>query len=209
MSFRNTAILVALFALLAGYVFFVEMAKPPAEQAAQDTEKFVFTLGADDLTALEIKDGANSLFLVKDPVGAWYVGGLGSAAADSAQVSNLLYQLTDLRASRIITDLSAGLAAYGLASPLVEANLQVSGDRTESLLVGDKAPQGANYYAQRRGVQAVYLVPDYLVTALKTAVAIPPYLPTPTAAASITPTLSAGAGLTATPALTVTKPASP
>jgi hypothetical protein len=209
MSVRNTAILVAVFALLAGYVYFVEMAKPPVSSTAQDTEKFVFTLGVDDLTALEIKDGDTSVFLVKDAVGTWYVGGVGSAAADPAQMDNLLYQLTDLRASRVITDLSAGLAMYGLETPRLEANLQVSGNRTESLLVGDKAPQGAVYYAQRKGVQAIYLVPDYLVTGLKGVVASPPYMPTPTAAVSITSTLSAGAGLTVTPALTVTKPAAP
>jgi hypothetical protein len=87
--------------------------------------------------------------------------------------------------------------------------MQITGDKTESLLVGDKAPQGASFYAQRKGVQANYLVPDYLVTGLKALVASPPYLPTPTAAATISPTLSTGVGLTATPALTVTVPAAP
>ena len=209
MNFRNTAILVAVFALLGGYVYFVEMAKPPVDLTAQDKDKYVFTLGVDDLTALEIKDGDKSVFLVKDAVGTWFVGGLGSALADPGQLDTVLSGLTDLRASRVITDLSAGLAAYGLETPLVEANVQVTGDKTESLLVGDKAPQGASYYAQRKGVQAIYLVPDYLVIGLKGLVASPPYLLTPTAAVSITPTLSAGVSLTVTPVLTVTKPATP
>ena len=39
MNFRNTAILVAVFALLTGYVYFVEMAKPPVDLTAQDTDK--------------------------------------------------------------------------------------------------------------------------------------------------------------------------
>jgi hypothetical protein len=209
MNFRNTAILLAVFALLGGYVYFVEMAKPPVDLTAQDREKYVFTLGVDDLTSLQIKDGEKSVFLVKDAADTWLVGGLGSALADPEQLNAVLYNLTDLRASRVITDLSAGLGTYGLETPQVEAKMQITGDKTESLLVGDKAPQGASFYAQRKGVQAIYLVPDYLVTGLKALVASPPYMPTPTAAASISPTLSAGVGLTSTPALTVTVPAAP
>ncbi len=209
MNFRNTAILVALFALLAGYVYFVEMAKPPVDTTVQDKDKYVFTLGLDDLNALEIRDGDKSLFLVKDGTGTWFVGGVGAAKADVAQMGSVLTGLTDLRASRVITDLSAGLATYGLEQPAVQANIQVTGDKTESLLIGDKVPQGANYYAQRKGVQAIYLVPDYLVAGLKGLVAAPPYLPTPTAAVSITPTIATGAGLSMTPALTVTKATTP
>lgn len=209
MKFRNTAILVAVFALLAGYVYFVEMAKPPVDLTAQDAAKYVFTLGADDLTALEIKDGDKSVFLAKDAAGAWYVGGLGSALADQGQLGSILSDLTNLQASRVITDLSAGLATYGLETPLMAVNMQLTGDKTESLLVGDKAPQGANYYAQRKGVQAIYLVPEYLVTGLRRLVASPPYLPTPTAGASITSTVTAGVDLSVTPGLTVTKQASP
>jgi hypothetical protein len=197
MNFRNTAILVAIFALLGGYVYFVEMAKPPVDLTTQDKEKYVFTLGVEDLTSLQIKDGDKSVFLVKDEAGVWFVGAPGAATADPEKLSTVLYNLTDLRASRIITDLSAGLAIYGLETPSVEANMQVTGDKTESLVVGDKAPQGASYYAQRKGVQAIYLVPDYLVASLTGLVANPPYMPTPTAAASITPTLSVT--VTATP----------
>jgi hypothetical protein len=209
MSFRNTAILVVVFALLAGYVYFVEMAKPPVDSTAQTTEKYVFTLGVEDITALQIKDGDKSVFLAKDGAGTWFVGALGAAAADTAQVSTVLYNLTGMRASRVITDVSAGLTLYGLETPLVEVNMQVIGDKTESLLVGDKTPQGASYYAQRKGEQAIYLVPDYLVTGLTGLVANPPYMPTPTAAAGTTPTLATGAGLSGTPALTVTVPGTP
>lgn len=209
MNFRNTAILVALFALLAGYVYFVEMAKPPVDTTAQERDKYVFTLGIDDLNSLEIKDGSKSVFLVKDAAGTWFVGGVGSTKADLGRLGNVLTGLTDLRASRVITDLSAGLATYGLEQPGIEANMQVSGDKTESLLIGDKVPQGSNYYAQRKGVAAIYLVPDYLVTGLKGLVANPPYLPTPTVAVSITPTIASSIGLTMTPAVTATKSVTP
>ncbi len=209
MNFRNTAILVALFALLAGYVYFVEMAKPPIDTTAQDSDKYVFTLGVDDLNSLEIKDGSKSVFLVKDAAGTWFVGGVGAAKADLGQMGSVLTGLTDLRASRVITDLSAGLATYGLEQPGIAANMQVSGDKTESLLIGDKVPQGSNYYAQRKGVLAIYLVPDYLVIGLKGLVANPPYLPTPTVAVSITPTITSSIGLTMTPAVTATKPVTP
>ena len=45
MNFRNTLILVAVFALLAGYVYFVEMQKPAEDPSAADKDKYVFTLG--------------------------------------------------------------------------------------------------------------------------------------------------------------------
>jgi hypothetical protein len=205
MSFRNTAILVAVFALLAGYVYFVEMAKPPEVTTTQDSGKYVFTLGMDDVNSVEINEAGKSVYLVKDASGTWFVGGVGSAQADPAQMDTVLGNLTELRASRVITDLSAGLATYGLENPALQANLKITGDKTESLLVGDKLPQGANYYAQRGGIQEIYLVPDYVVTGLKGLVASPPYLPTPTASTSITPTLSAAG--TVAPALT--QPPSP
>lgn len=181
MSFRNTLILVAVFALLGGYVYLVEMQKPAETPTTVDKDKYVFTLGEQDLRALQLKDGDKSVYLARGDDGTWYVGALGGAEADLYQMSSVLSGLTDLKASRVITDLSAGLAAYGLEPPSLQAIMELSEDKSETLLVGDVTPQGSAYYAQRKGSSSIYLIPEYLVVALSGLVANPPYVPTPTA----------------------------
>lgn len=220
MRLRNTLILVAIFALLGGYVYFVEMQKPVEDTQAKEKEKYVFTLGKDDINTLQVKDGDKSVYLVKDSAGKWYVGGIGAAEADANRMSSIISSLTNLRASRIITDISAGLATYGLENPAMEVNLNIGGGsaQVESLLVGDKTPQGFNYYAQRKGSNALYLVPEYIISDLKGLVNNPPYAPTPTpgpvtGTLGITPTVTLTAPMpTATmpaPTVTATVPVTP
>ena len=209
MNFRNTLLLVLVFGILAGYVYFVEMQKPAEDLQAADKEKYVFTLGQDDLQSLQIKDGDKSVFLVKDAAGKWYVGGVGAAEADVTQMSSVLAGLTDLRASRVITDVSAGLAVYGLEKPGLEANMQVSAEKTESLLVGDKTPQGSTYYAQKKGSPNIYLVPEYLVVELKGLVSNPPYMPTPTVPVTVTTTVTGSVLMTPTLPVTATTTVTP
>jgi hypothetical protein len=193
MNLRNTLILVAVFAVLGGYVYFVEMPKPATPPVVSDSDKYVFTVGATDLESLQIKVGEKSLFLVNTG-GKWYIGGVGGAEADMSQLGYAITYLTDLKASRVITDLSAGLAAYGLEPPQVEAVMQLPSDVSETLLVGDKTPQGSAYYAQRKGTSAVYLIPEYLVVTLTGLVARPPYIPVPTVVVTgtVVPTTSLG-----------------
>jgi hypothetical protein len=200
MKLQNTLVLVAVFAALAGYVYFVEMPKPANDTSVESKEKYVFTLAAEDVENLQIKDGDNSVFLAKDASGHWWVGGVGSAggAVDEYRLTDVLASLTDLRASRIITDTSAGLAVYGLEKPTAEANMLLAGDVTESLLVGDKTPQGSAYYAQKKGTTPIYLVPEYLVSDLRRLVSEPPYAPTPTAVPTVGIPLTPTVPLTST-----------
>jgi len=209
MKLRNTLILVAIFALLAGYVYFVEMQKPAEDTQAKEKEKYVFTLVMDDVSTLQVKDGDKSVYLVKDSAGKWYIGGIGAAEADASRMDSIISSLTNLRASRIITDVSAGLAMYGLEKPAMEVNLNIGGGsaQVETLLVGDKTPQGYNYYAQRKGSNALYLVPEYLIGDLKGLVSNPPYAPTPTPAPEATATITGTVGITPTVTVTATTPA--
>jgi len=80
--------------------------------------------------------------------------------------------------------------------------MELSGGKSEALLVGDQTPQGSTYYAQRKGGAAVYLVPQYLVVGLKGLVANPPYLPTPTAPVTVTTGSTPLASVTATATIT-------
>lgn len=201
MKLRNTALLVATFALLAGYVYFVEMPKPAEDPAAADKDKIVLSLGYNDLKGLRVRDGGKSVYVAQAEDGTWRIGGPDGAEASVNELSSVMYYLMDLQASRVITTVTGSLGAYGLEPPAVEAYLELASGATETLLIGDLTPQGSTHYAQRKGNPSIYLIPQYLVTGLQSLVADPPYLPTPTAVISTVITLPAvgmGGGVTAT-----------
>lgn len=180
MTFRTTVVLLLVFVVLAGYVFFVEMKKqPPVTPVDQGT--WILTLADEDVQQLTVTDNGQSTLLAFGD-GAWYVGGVGGQAADATRVRALVASLVDLRASRVLTETAESLESYGLANPATSVTLGLSDGRQEALLIGNKNPQGTQYYVQRRGKAPVYMIYSYLVDDLKQIVSAPPYAPTPTPA---------------------------
>jgi len=179
MKFRNTAILLVILAILAVVVVW-ETRRGPADESPQEKAKWVFTLGRDDVGELEVKDGDQSVYLARGGMGDWFIGAIGGPPADTARVNSLLDSLVNLKSTRLITDTSAGLAAFGLDNPPMQVRLGLSEGKKEVLLIGSKNPQGSTCYAQRQGSPNVYLVSTSLVDDLKKLVSEPPYKPTPT-----------------------------
>ena len=178
MKFRNTAILLVILAILAGVAVW-ETRRGPAGESPQEKAKLVFTLGRDDVGELEVKDGDQAVYLARGGIGDWFIGAIGGPPADTARVNSLLDSLVNLKSTRLITDTSVGLAAFGLDNPPVQVRLGLAEGKKEVLLIGNKNPQGTSYYAQRQGGPNVYLVGTSLVDDLKKLVSEPPYKPTP------------------------------
>jgi len=179
MKFRNTAILLVILAILAGVAVW-ETRRGPAGESPQEKAKWVFTLGRDDVGELEVKDGDQSVYLARGSTGDWFIGAIGGSPADTARVNSLLDSLVNLKSTRVITNTSIGLAAFGLDNPPVQVRLGLTGGNKEVLLIGNKNPQETSYYAQRQGSPNVYLVSTWLVDDLKKLVSEPPYQPTAT-----------------------------
>jgi len=177
MRFRTTLVLVLAFIALGAYVGLVELNKKP-EQSPADKALWILTLGKDDVTELEVADGEKSIFFARQG-DKWYVGGIGGSEADEGRVNSVVASLVDLRSSRIITE-AEGLATYGLESPKARVRLGLTGGKSETLLIGDKTPQGSAYYIQRQGSPTIYTAWASLFDDLKGFVATPPYKPTPT-----------------------------
>ncbi len=192
MKFRNTAILLVILALLA-VVAVWETRRGPAGESPQEKAKWVFTLGRDDVDDIEIKDGNQSVFLARGGTGDWFIGAIGGAPADTARINSVLDSVVNLKSTRVLTDTSTGLAAFGLDNPPVQVRLGLAEGKKEVLLIGNKNPQGTSYYAQRQGGPNVYLISTSLVDDLKKLVSEPPYQPTATP--------SPGPGGTEVPAL--------
>ena len=193
MRFRSTGILLVVFALLAGYVFFVELKKAPST-APTDKSTWVLTLGLDDVQQLAVTNqGKTATFVKADSV--WHMGAADGAEADATRLDSVLLSLVDLKATRALTQSVESLATYGLESPAMSVVLGLASGGQDVLFFGDRNPAGTQYYVVHKGRDPIFLVYAALADDLSALVANPPYkarpdagTPAPTLLGAATPT---------------------
>ncbi len=203
MKLRNTLILVVIFALLAGYVYFFEMKRAEEGEGEEPKTTQVFDLVAEDIVELTVKGPEGTTRLSRVEGQAWQIEEPIQEEADDVRINSLVNRLAKLTAGRTLTETS-DLAAYGLAEPQLTAELKTKDNQVETLLAGDKNPQGSSYYVQKKGDDNIYLVYVSTIDDLKRLITEPPKKPTPTP--TFTPTVSVTVTVTATstPATTPT-----
>ncbi len=187
---RNTLIVVALFALLLGYVYFVEINKTPEQLGTPvpTPQLQVFSVATNNVKNIEIRDlrAPRQVTLTRTENG-WQVQQPQTKNADSPAVDSAVNQLTSLSASRVLTNVT-DIAPYGFVTATLEIRLVMSDTTPYALTVGNKTPDGSNYYVVYTGDRSkVFIVPSGSVDSLKSWLDTPPYEPTPTPTA--TPTL--------------------
>ena len=190
MRFRTTGVLLVIFVVLAGYVFFFERNKKPAETPT-DKSTWILTLAQEDVQQLAVTDQGTTAIVARGGDNLWYVGGVGGQEADATRVDTLIASLVDLKSARTLTQTTESLAAFGLEPPAITVTVGLSGTQQEVLFVGDKNPQGSQYYMQHKGQTPIYLVYSAVVDDLKGLVSNPPYKPTATPAPEATPSAAA------------------
>ncbi|HEX7593432.1 MAG TPA: DUF4340 domain-containing protein [Anaerolineae bacterium] len=192
---RNTLIVVALFAALFAYVWFVEAPKTP-EQLATPTKPSpsVFQLNAQDVQSIEVRDlrAPRTVKLTRAGSG-WQIEQPAAKPGDSGAIDTALGQLVTLQATRVLTDVT-DLAPFGFITPTMEARVVMSDTTAYAITVGSKAPDQTSYYVTYTGDKKVFIVNGSTIDALLTWLDAPPYLPTPT------PTFTPTPPETATPA---------
>lgn len=187
MKIRNTVVLVAIFALLMGYVYLVEMKREPVGEEAEGRQ--VISLEAEAIQRLEVKGGENKVQLLKDENGVWHLREPIDEEADSARVNDLVDRLASLMARRIITEPPEELATFGLETPRLEVEIGLSEGLVEVFLIRNKNPQGSAYYVRRPRDATIYLIDTEVINDPKRLIDEPPmkHTPTPLVTATSTP----------------------
>jgi hypothetical protein len=182
MSYRSTAYLLALLALVGAIVYFVELRNPPATSgSAPKKELQITSLKAADVETIEVKQGDRSVVVKKGDDGKWMIDQPEKLEAEQSQVGAVASQLAALQAERVIADKPDNLADFGLDKPQWEVNIGVKGGEAQSLLVGGDNPNSSGIYLKRADTDTVYLVSSYTMTDLKNWLTTPPKaVPTPT-----------------------------
>ncbi len=210
---RTTLIIVGLFALLAGYVLVFEWDKPPAlapKPTPTSIPLYVFQLKASDVKTLQVTDlrAPRAVELTRTETG-WQMHQPTEKAADKYAVDSALTTLTNLRASRVLTSVT-DLAPFGILTATLEVRLVMNDGTAYALTIGNKTPNGFDYYAIYTGDSSrVFIIDTAPVDTAKGWLDKPPYEPTPTPTATPTPPVTPTLAATPTPAAAATPTPTP
>lgn len=165
LKLRNTLIVVVLFALLAGYVYFVEWGKPPAlslpggnPTPTVRAQPYVFQLNANNIKSVEVRDlrMPHETKMTRTESG-WQVNKPMEKAGNKDMINSALNTLSNLQASRVLTNVT-DLAPFGLITPTLELRLIMTDTTQYALTLGDKTPDGSNSYAIYTGGKQVFII---------------------------------------------------
>jgi hypothetical protein len=214
MNRRLTIGLVVVFAALVVYALVVQA---PKDRAASLTPTvapitYLWTFTADRINGIHVVDRVTgkAMDLVKDAGGAWSLVQPGPQPAEQSLAAADANSLTTLQVDGTITT-ATDLAAFGVLSPTLTVEVDLSDGTKQKVAVGDKAPTGSDFYALRDGETQVVLLSSAAQGTLAGLVTNPPVVP-PTPTATIptpgpgTPTWTPSATETSTATATATGP---
>jgi hypothetical protein len=181
---RNIIILLTIFALLGGYVYFFELGERPEEKPKAVK---IWDISSEDVVSVSVSGEEGKALLIREGNGPWLIKEPIEEEADQTRVKGIVNRLGGLTAKRIVLEKAEDLSIFGLEEPELEVRVRLSDGREEVLLIGDKNPQKIAYYAQRLGEERIYLIYSGIVDDLKRLITEPPKKPTPTPTRKPTP----------------------
>ena len=163
MKIRGLLIAAAVFAVLAGTLYWSDHHKPSTSvEASADSPPPILHLDEAAITQLEIKKkAAPPIVLVKPASGSWQITQPKPWGADQSTVSSTISTLSSLNSERLVEEKAADLKRYGLDSPALQVNLTGKDNKTQSLLIGDDTPTGSAVYAMLAGQPRVFTMASY------------------------------------------------
>lgn len=160
---RNTLIVVGVFAALLAYVLLVERKRePPAEDGATPTPTplSLLALAVSEIQAIEITDGMRTLHMEQHDDG-WYIVGEQNAPTDNNVVFTAVNGLTQLSAGRILLENLGDGAQYGLDPARLTLDITLRSGLRRRLQIGKQTPDAMWYYLHIDGDTRLYLVRQY------------------------------------------------
>jgi uncharacterized protein DUF4340 len=138
----------------------------------------LFSFDDSKITTFELHQADKSVQIQKQG-DTWVVAGSGDPANKSSFTS-LMVRMSQLKATRAVTDAGTDLSQYGLDSPKDSAIATLDDGTKYQLDIGSKTPVQTGTYAKKADAADVYVIADQFTTDLERLVANPVEPPTPT-----------------------------
>jgi hypothetical protein len=156
----STLILVVILAGLVGYIYFVDSERTPG---AAEAKPKAFDVSPENIVEVEIRNIAGETTRVERVEANWLLMAPQKADADAAAVASVTSSLASLEVQRVVDEMPADLAQYGLERPQIEVAFRARDQKEfERLQIGDKTPTGGDLYAKKPSENRVFLVSSFL-----------------------------------------------
>jgi hypothetical protein len=159
MRWQTTAALAVILLALGVFYYVYEIRLGPDRERAETRKGRLFTAEPGDVTAVEVKRGAEVLKFQREGEG-WRMLAPVATRADRGAVEELITSAVTAKADREIAATPASLAEYGLDAPAAAVTLTLKDGRQIGLQLGGKNPTGVWVYGREVGKAPVLALPD-------------------------------------------------
>ncbi len=146
MRARGTVVLLALFLLLAGYIYVVER-RQLSDEAQEAQDRVVLDVEQAAIVGFQLAWRESTIALARRD-DRWFVTEPLSALADAGVVGRLIAVADSLSAERLIPMADVDSAATGLAEPWLRFVVTVADSARHEIEFGNMNPTGSAYYAR-------------------------------------------------------------
>lgn len=172
MSIRTSIILVVSLAMVAGYVFFIQL-----EQTTeiQDEPPWFYNVDMSGITRITIIDRGEEAAFFFGADRKWHMGDLDGLPVSLDRWGGVVLLLTGPKSRRLLDEQPTDLVPYGLDVPSTRVEVDLRDGQVINVLLGLSTPDGQNRYAQVEGFHQVFTVFSGWGETLTRLVAEPPY----------------------------------
>lgn len=148
MNIRNTLILLIIFAVLAGYVYFIEVKRQSEKEKIEEQSNKLFSLVKDSISVLDFRN-SNGDFVVKKINDEWKIIKPLETGADKVTINSIISILLNATKETHFKVVPAELPQYGLNDRAVIVHVEDNQGERDSLRLGDKTPVGSSVFSNK------------------------------------------------------------
>lgn len=158
---------VILAALVVGLYFSNKQEAAKASKPKADEPPKLISINSTDITKVDLKKKDNpEIVLERKAGGNWQLTAPKPYPADQDSANQLATSAGAIVADKVVEDKASNVAAYGLQSPTLEADVTNKNGKTSKLLIGDDTPTNTGSYAKLEGDPRVFTIASWVKSGL-------------------------------------------
>jgi hypothetical protein len=165
--FKGTLVLLIVFAVLGGYVYYTDFYGKEARDKQEEAKKRLFGGEAKDVTELTLEQDGRTISAVRKDEKTWEMTSPAGVEADSEAWGQLATSFVEVQKDEVVSAQKTDLAAYGLDKPAVVVRAKLKDGKTEGVAIGAENPKKTFNYARRVDNDEVFLLSTSGTSSLK------------------------------------------